>query len=254
MNYTDITEATSAACANSTRVMDAKLPQIPVSSQVKTIKAHLEKAKQAEERSEQHYISAGLHLAELKDRYKRDVKASKFEKWDGYIRKTFGLGRSRADELIRIASGKATVAETRANTAKRVQKHSSMKKSPLANGGSGKRSVTVFAGAPTPAPASPQKQLEALSLELENFSSDYCARVREWHEARPNNHQYIPRLVGMLEQAAQRLQKLAEDIDGRTAVDNWRASVAAKDQAPRAPAGPPVSDGLDIPSFLKREA
>jgi hypothetical protein len=48
--------------------------------------------------------------------------------WPEYVRKTFNLGQSRADELIRISDGRTTVAETRvskaASTAKSKAKSS----------------------------------------------------------------------------------------------------------------------------------
>jgi hypothetical protein len=101
---------------------------IAVSTLVATVKTHLEKAAASAEKAEQHYISAGLRLKELKERKPGNVP------WPEYVRKTFDLGRSRADELIQIADGRTTVAETREAIAKRVQKHSN--KPPLANGGS----------------------------------------------------------------------------------------------------------------------
>ena len=48
--------------------------QLTIPARVKTIKAHLNKARQYEDKSGQHYISAGLHLAELKDWHKRELK------------------------------------------------------------------------------------------------------------------------------------------------------------------------------------
>jgi hypothetical protein len=134
-----------------------EVPQIAVSSLVKTIKAHLEKAKQAQDRSEQHYISAGLHLAELKDRYKRYVKASKTQTWEQFARDTFGLGRSRADELIRIADGRATLDDTRAVKAASVAKSKAkVPKTAASSGGSGDiaEQKARLAGKDADAPAS----------------------------------------------------------------------------------------------------
>jgi hypothetical protein len=75
---------------------------IPIPQLVATIKAHLAKADHSAEKSGQHFVSAGLHLAELKARYKAEVKASKSYTWPEYVEERFGLRRSRADELIRI--------------------------------------------------------------------------------------------------------------------------------------------------------
>ena len=93
--------------------MHANVPQVAVSTLVSTIKAHLAKAKQCEEKSEQHYVSAGLHLKTLKQRKDELKKRKQAVPWAEYVRQTFDLGPSRADELIRIADGRATVAETR---------------------------------------------------------------------------------------------------------------------------------------------
>ena len=88
---------------------------------VATIKDHLAKAVQSEKRSEQHYISAGLRLKELKARRGNTP-------WYEYVQKTFKLSRSRADELIAIADGKVTLDQTRAakaaSTAKSKAKNS----------------------------------------------------------------------------------------------------------------------------------
>ena len=224
---------------NSSHLDTADIQVVTITSLVKTINAHLEKAKQYDEKSEQHYISAGLHLAELKDRYKQDVKASKTQTWEEFVRETFGLGRSRADELIRIASGQTTVAETRADTAKRVQKHSSAKKPPLANGGSGNSgSVTVFADAPQPMNTIRlNNQLMALSWKLEKFGEDYFAGVREWCAAHPTMPDHFRHaLTGMLEHFCFRMQTLVQEIEGRNSDDNDEAA-SAPAMAPDAGAG-----------------
>src|ERR1700722_2849398 len=90
---------------------------IAITALENTVKAHLAKAAQAAEKSEQHYISAGLRLKELKARKPGDTS------WPEYVRSTFNLGQPRADELIRISDGRTSVAMVRAETVERVQKH-----------------------------------------------------------------------------------------------------------------------------------
>jgi hypothetical protein len=90
--------------------------------------------------------------------------------WPQYVRKPFDLGRSRADELIQIADGRTTVAETRAATAQRVQKHA---KSPLANGGS----VVV---ATKPKPTSVTESINDRVGELGEFLFPWCNDLERW--------------------------------------------------------------------------
>jgi hypothetical protein len=85
--------------------------QIETPALVATIKTHLAKAAQSAEKSEQHFRSAGQHLKELKARKPSETP------WPEYVRETFDLGRSRADELIQIADGRTTVEKTRADKA-----------------------------------------------------------------------------------------------------------------------------------------
>ena len=79
---------------------------------IRTIRAHIEKGDRAAEKSEQHYIAAGQHLKALKAQMPTGIK------WEQYL-KDHGLeiGRRRADELIAIADGRATVEEVRAEKA-----------------------------------------------------------------------------------------------------------------------------------------
>lgn len=75
----------------------AATAELAIPTLVNTIKAHLAKAAQAADKAEQHYITAGLRLKELK------LRKPSATPWPEYVRETFGLGQQRADELIRIA-------------------------------------------------------------------------------------------------------------------------------------------------------
>ena len=84
---------------------------------VRTIKTHIAKGDKAVEKSEQHYIAAGQHLKTLKAQIPQGIK------WDQYLEGLgIGIGRSRANELIRIADGCTTVEQVRADSAKRQAK------------------------------------------------------------------------------------------------------------------------------------
>jgi hypothetical protein len=78
------------------------------------IKALIAKGDKAAEKSEQFHIAAGLELKRLKDGC---VTQTYFL---ALIEKRIGLRKSRAYELLQIADGKKTVAEVRADTAKRT--------------------------------------------------------------------------------------------------------------------------------------
>jgi len=84
---------------------------------IRTIRAHIEKGDRAAEKSEQHYIAAGQHLKALKAQMPTGIK------WEQYL-EDHGLeiGRRRADELIAIADGRATVEEVRAEKAESAAK------------------------------------------------------------------------------------------------------------------------------------
>lgn len=97
---------------------------------IQTIKAHLAKAAQALDKSGQHETSAGLYLKELKAR-----KPSALP-WPEYVRATFNLGQSRADELIRIADGRTDVETVRAGGAAREAKSKARLKASVTDAGS----------------------------------------------------------------------------------------------------------------------
>jgi hypothetical protein len=105
--------------------------ELAIPTLVNTIKAHLTKAAQAADKSEQHYVTAGLRLKELKARKPSATP------WPEYVRETFGLGRERERELIRIADGRTTVEKVRAGGAARAAKNIAKLKSGVANTGPG---------------------------------------------------------------------------------------------------------------------
>ena len=81
---------------------------------IKAIKAHIAKG-------EQHYISAGLHLAKLKERCPDQAT------FLALVKDKIGIGKSRTYELLQIADGRKTVEEVRADTDERKQRHLSVR-------------------------------------------------------------------------------------------------------------------------------
>src|SRR5262249_23793696 len=81
---------------------------------VRTIKAHIAKGDKAKDKAEQHYIAAGQYLKQLKD----DCPDQKtfLEK----VEREIGISKSRTYQLLQIGDGRKTIAEVRADTAKRT--------------------------------------------------------------------------------------------------------------------------------------
>ena len=83
---------------------------------IKTIKAHIAKGDHASEKAEQHYISAGQHLATLKKEH-----AGSWDEWTALLKIKVGISTGRASELMQIADGRKNVQQIRAETAQRVR-------------------------------------------------------------------------------------------------------------------------------------
>ena len=81
---------------------------------IKAIKAHIAKG-------EQHYISAGLHLAKLKETCPDQAT------FLALVKDKVGIGKSRTYELLSIADGRKTVEEVRADTAERKERRLSVR-------------------------------------------------------------------------------------------------------------------------------
>jgi hypothetical protein len=61
--------------------------------------------------------------------------------WPEYVRETFGIGRERADQLIRIADGRTTVEKVRADGATRAARNIAKLKSGVTNAGAASASA-----------------------------------------------------------------------------------------------------------------
>jgi hypothetical protein len=164
-------------------------------------------------------IKLGLMLKEAKER------KPKGDTWPAFVKMHFEFSRERADELIRIANGNTTVTEVRAKTVARVKKHRS--KPVLRNTGSnvvtsnGTRTEAVTDAQPiTTEPVSDAepviKRVGAFHHELTDLLDDYCGRLQAFVENHPDlDDECRGCLMQVLELNADRLQQLAQHIDGR---------------------------------------
>lgn len=111
---------------------------------VKTIKAHIAAGDRAAEKSQQHYISAGQHLKELKAQH--DDAGGKWVEWTALLKDKIGIRKSRASELMAIADGRRTIEQVRAATGERTARTRALQSSslsPLRSGESVTRHVWV---------------------------------------------------------------------------------------------------------------
>ena len=86
------------------------------------IRAHLEKAGQAERRADNHHTSAGILLAQVKEACTEGGFAAFRERFCP------NLGRSRTYELLQIAGGTKSAEEIRAENAERNRRHRAKQK------------------------------------------------------------------------------------------------------------------------------
>ena len=91
----------------------------------KQITAHLERARKAEEKADQHRIAAAQYLTQARDLCDADGFDAFHEKFCP------DLGRSRTYELLAIATGKNSIENVRASTRERVARHRAKNSNPL---------------------------------------------------------------------------------------------------------------------------
>lgn len=89
---------------------------LPVPALCKTIRALIDKGDHAAEKAEQFYVAAGIRLRELRERKPAGTA------WPEYVKAKVGLSKSRSNELIALADGRATLADQRADKAESVRK------------------------------------------------------------------------------------------------------------------------------------
>jgi hypothetical protein len=77
---------------------------------ISRIKAHIAAGDKATQKANDHYISAGQHLATLKREH-----AGSWAEWEALLKSKVGVSTGRASELMQIADGRKTLAELRAD-------------------------------------------------------------------------------------------------------------------------------------------
>ena len=100
------------------RPKDNAPPAATQAQLISAIKAHITKGEKAAEKSEQHYIAAGLHLEQLKD------TTASWAEWEQRLKKV-GISAGRASELIQVADGRKTAQGLAIASTERSKKHRS---------------------------------------------------------------------------------------------------------------------------------
>ena len=214
---------------------------------IKKIKVCIEKGDKANDKAEQYYTAAGIHLKTLKK------KAPNQAAWEQLIKSRCGLSTSRAYELIQIADGRKTVAELRLGTAARMRKHRSRPSRDGQNKAAERAATTAKVGAEPKVrrPTDPFDNDEHADSEtpqdfwqcsLANMAGDAISLEAFWtrqHGEAWRSYPVPSHLVTLAEQAADAWRELARSLKAR--------SVEA------APAAPATTDDYpDMPDFLRR--
>src|SRR5262245_3451403 len=136
----------------------------PESFLVRYIQAHVkqgekakERADQARDKAEQHFIAAGQYLAMLKVTY-----APTWQQWEILLRVKVGLSTSRAGELMQLADGRKSLQEVRDATAQRVRALRFRRSSPLQDQCNGEEEANQSGAAP-PSTAPALSLIDALA-------------------------------------------------------------------------------------------
>lgn len=97
---------------------------IPIETVGAEIKARIEAGDKALDKAEQHYIAAGIQLAEAKRRLDQTGEMA----WSAFLFSHARIKRRRADDLIAIGEGRITLAEHREKNRERVSAHRERKR------------------------------------------------------------------------------------------------------------------------------
>ncbi|MCO5156125.1 MAG: hypothetical protein M9945_05115 [Aquamicrobium sp.] len=97
---------------------------VPIETLGAEIKARVEAGDKALDKAEQHYIAAGIQLAEAK----RRLEQTKEMAWPAFLHAHCAIRRRRADDLIAIGQGRITLAEHREKNRERVAAHRERKR------------------------------------------------------------------------------------------------------------------------------
>jgi hypothetical protein len=180
----------------------------------KRIKAHIERGERDREKNDQHFVSAGQLLKQLKD-------TRTGAQWEKIIREKCSLGRSRANELIAISDGRKSVADVRLAGAQRSAKHAAanraVRRSAVANGKNKASTALVAAeggGSTALVKADPDAApdpIDAVIARVQSVATELTAKQgRAWLKAE------LQRIVDDMEDADARtpeVQGPADDPD-----------------------------------------
>lgn len=97
---------------------------VPIETLGAEIKARVEAGDRALDKAEQHYIAAGIQLAEAKRRLEQTGEM----RWSAFLFSHARIKRRRADDLIAIGQGRITLAEHREKNRERVAAHRERKR------------------------------------------------------------------------------------------------------------------------------
>lgn len=97
---------------------------VPIETLGAEIKARVEAGDRALDKAEQHYIAAGIQLAEAKRRLEQTGEM----RWSAFLFSHARIKRRRADDLIAIGEGRITLAEHRERNRERVAAHRERKR------------------------------------------------------------------------------------------------------------------------------
>jgi len=131
---------------------------VPIDTLGKEIKARIEAGDKAMGKAEDHYLAAGLQLAEARRRVADDGGSFRA------FLDNHGIGRSRAYDILAVTDGRKTFDGIRAKAAERAAKHAATNREARLSVSNGQSQEPLPGGAPTDDRA--MKEIEALKKKL----------------------------------------------------------------------------------------
>jgi hypothetical protein len=218
----------------------------PTERLVVEIKSLLNCADRAMTDAENWYRQAGQRLADLKAQKPDGVT------WETYVKEQCGISKNRADELIRIATGKTTLDEVRQNN-KEKQDRFRKKERELRNAhGSGPTQTDIEDALASIDPDEPTLDDEAMGriakpkrlpddTPHENLETAYMIRI----DLTTNAIRGCENIVGDLPKNFPRKMKRNMADAARAAAEAWSALALTLEKSLRNAEGSMQLDGLD---------